>query len=112
MKEKRAFATTHKEFELLSEYTVPPYLLDEYIRNDSERANASVQYPIVYDCIEPSPYYGSEDPSDVFIDEKDLIELPPPSDTTEGLINEPYQKKFFFNPNNLPYQLERACAYS
>jgi len=41
MKEKRTFVTAHKEFELLSEYTVPPYLLDEFIRNDSERANAT-----------------------------------------------------------------------
>lgn len=24
------------------------------------------------------------------------------------MINEPYQKKYLFNPNNLPYQLERV----
>ncbi len=33
-KERRIFSTNHKEFELLSESSVPQYLLDEYIRND------------------------------------------------------------------------------
>lgn len=40
LKERRIFLKTHKEFELLSEYSIPPLLLDEYVRNDSERANA------------------------------------------------------------------------
>jgi hypothetical protein len=39
MKETRKFVSGHKEFELLSEYQVPPFVLDEYIRNDSERTN-------------------------------------------------------------------------
>lgn len=38
MKERRIFNRNHKEFELLSEYSVPPLLLDEYVRNDNERA--------------------------------------------------------------------------
>jgi len=65
-------------------------LLDEYLRNDQERAVASTgQFPVVYDCIETSPYYD-DDPNNPFIDEKDAIELPPLTEQTEGLVNEPY----------------------
>ena len=71
--------------------------------------SSSNHHPVVYDCIEPSPYY-EDDPNNPYIDEKDAIELPPMSDQTEGLVNEPYQKKYIFNPQNLPYQLERAYS--
>ena len=60
-------------------------------------------YPVVYDCIEPSPFYDLEDPNDQYIDERDVIELPNPTEQSDGIINEPYQKKYQFNPNNLPY---------
>lgn len=59
-------------------------------------------YPVVYDCIEPSPYY-EEDSVNPYIDERDAIELPPLTEQTEGLVNEPYQKRYIFNPLNLPY---------
>lgn len=41
----------------------------------------------------------------MYIDEKFLIELPNPTQQSEG-VNEPYQKRYYFNPNNLPYSLE------
>ena len=109
-KERRQtqFIPGHKEFEPLSEQTINNYLLEEYIKNDSERANSSLQ-SVVYDCIEMSPHYDV-DPAQPFIDEKDLIDLPPITDQTEGLVNEPYQKRYMFNPLNLPYQLERAFS--
>jgi cytosolic carboxypeptidase protein 2/3 len=76
MKEKRHFITAHKEFEPLSDQVVPSFLLDEYLRNDQERAMMGPgQYPVVYDCIEPSPFY--EDSTDPYIDDRDAIELPP-----------------------------------
>lgn len=37
MKDTRVFLTTHKEFELLSEYSASPTLISEYIRNDMEK---------------------------------------------------------------------------
>ena len=75
MKERRHFISGHKELEPLSDQVVPAYMLDEFIRNDYERANASLsQYQVVYDCIEPSPFYDDTDP---YIDERDAIELPP-----------------------------------
>lgn len=78
-KENRDFIKTHKEFELLSEMKVPPMIQEEYFRNDMERSNALPgAFPIVYDCIEPSPYYELDDPNDQFIDERDVIELPNP----------------------------------
>lgn len=46
-------------------------------------------YPVVYDCIEPSLYYD-DDTTNPFIDERDAIELPPLTEQTEGLVNEPY----------------------
>lgn len=60
------------------------------MKNDVDRAAAPMgQFPVVYDCIEPSPYY--DDPmTDPYIDDRDAIELPPVSEQTEGLVNEPY----------------------
>jgi hypothetical protein len=58
----------------------------------------------VYDCIEPSPFYETDDPNDQYIDERDAIELPSPTEnSSDGVVSEPYQKKYYFNPNNLPY---------
>lgn len=43
-----------------------------------------------------------------YIDPTEEIELPSADAQQEnGTINEPYQKKYNFNVNNLPYQLER-----
>jgi len=53
----------------------------------------------VYDYIEPSPHYEGENSKfGPYIDEKDLIELPNPADQGNGSINEPYQKRYYFNP--------------
>lgn len=88
----------YKEYEPLTDQAISVTLLDEYLRNDQDRAmSSSNHHPVVYDCIEPSPYY-EDDPNNPYIDEKDAIELPPMSDQTEGLVNEPYQKKYIFNP--------------
>ena len=109
IKDRRQFIQAHKEFEPLSEQIIPNFLLDEYIKNDGDHACASVgQFPVVYDCIEPSQYY--EDPNDPYYDERDSIELPAITDQTEGLVNEPYQKKYLFNPYNPPYQLEKPIC--
>jgi hypothetical protein len=44
---------------------VPPLIQEEYIRNDLERsATLPGMLPIVYDCIEPSPFYEQDDPND------------------------------------------------
>jgi hypothetical protein len=76
MKENRNFLTAHKEFELLSEYPACSSFVNEYIRNDIDRSNASFgTYPVVYDCLDPSPFYEGEE--DLYIDEKDAIELSP-----------------------------------
>ena len=81
---------------------------------DQERASATQgYYPVVYDCIEPSPYYADEEAAvRPYLDEREAIELPPISDQTDGLVNEPYQKRYVFNPLSLPYQLERAFVQS
>jgi hypothetical protein len=77
LRERRHFIMNHKEFEPLSEQVVPSHILDEFTRNDADRACATPgQYPVVYDCIEASPYW-EDVPGDPFIDERDLIELPP-----------------------------------
>ena len=103
MRERRHFIHTHKEFEPINEQVFPAHLLDEFCRLDADRASAANgQYPVVYDCVEASPYY-EDNVNDPFIDERDAIELPPVTEQTEGLVNEPYQKKYFFNPYNPPY---------
>lgn len=61
--------------------------------------------------MENSPHYDGTI-NDLYIDERELIELPAVNSTGEGTINEPYQKKYYFNPNNLPYSLEQPHAYS
>jgi hypothetical protein len=110
-KEKRHFIAHHKEFEPLSDQVVPTYLVDEFVRNDAERAALPQgHYPVVYDCIENSPYYADAGSDHPYIDEREAIELPPVSEQTEGLVNEPYQKKYFFNPYNPPYQLEKPIS--
>lgn len=92
----------------MSEYAASPSLISEYIRNDMERASGySPLSLIVYDCIDCSPYYDNDNPNDMYYDERDAIDVPAPTDHTEGTINEPYQKKYMFNPSNIPYQLER-----
>lgn len=63
-KERPHFITGHKEFERLSEYPAASYLVDEYIKNDIERSNSVIQYPVVYDCLDISPYYTIEDLDD------------------------------------------------
>lgn len=43
-----------------------------------ERANAAPNaFPVVYDCLEMSPFYDPDDPNDLYIDEKDAIDVPP-----------------------------------
>lgn len=72
--------------------------------NDAERVANSTNLQIVYDSIDTSPHYENT-PNDMYMDEKLLIELPNPSSQSDG-VNEPYQKRYYFNPNNLPYSLE------
>lgn len=77
MKERRQFIQNTKEYEPLSDSVVPSFILDEYIKNDSDRSSApNGTYTLVYDCIEPSPFYD-DNINDPYIDERDAIELPP-----------------------------------
>ena len=81
------------------------------MRNDADRTiNCGVNntFQIVYDYFETSPFYEGENAKyGPYIDEKDIIELPHPQDQSNGAINEPYQKRYYFNPQNLPYSLEQ-----
>lgn len=76
MKTPHQFIAQHPDEESISEQQCAPALLEEYIRGDAERANGVTSYPIVYDYVDPSPHYDASDP---YLDEKDLIELPPVS---------------------------------
>lgn len=89
MKLTTNFNPNHKEYEALLERPIAQSLLDEYIRNDADRVNNPINYPVVYDSIESSPHYDPQN-GDPYIDEKDLIELPAPYEQGEGQINEPY----------------------
>lgn len=56
-------------------------MVGEYLRNDMEKQNGyTANQIIVYDCIDPSPFYDYEDPKDQYYDEKDAIELPDPQE--------------------------------
>lgn len=78
MKLPTQFITQHREQEPLSEKSCPQTLIDEYIANDAERANHPIPASaVVYDSIESSPNYDNS-PNDLYIDERDLIELPAP----------------------------------
>lgn len=110
------FIFDYSEQEPVVTQPVPSDLVEMYARNDAERAqNAgpNMTLQVVYDSIEPSPYYDGENSKyGPYIDERDFIELPNPSDSSNGQINEPYQKKYYFNPQNLPYTLEQSTQYS
>lgn len=42
------------------------------------------------------------------LDDKEAIDLPNPTEQGNGTINEPYQRRYYFNPSNLPYSLEQS----
>lgn len=105
------FITEQKEYEQLQDKQIRSNLLEEYMRNDADRTincSSNNTFQVVYDYLETSPYYDGENAKyGPYIDEKDIIELPHPQDQSNGAINEPYQKRYFFNPQNLPYSLEQ-----
>jgi len=49
-------------------------MLDEYIENDADRANSNFG-TVIFDYLDPSPNYDNTQ-TDLYIEEKDLIELP------------------------------------
>lgn len=108
-----SFISNQREREYLVDCGVSGFILDEYMRNDAERStNATSSYPVVYDYFEQSPYYEGENKvHGPYIDERDFIELPSPYDQSSGSIKEPYAKQYYFNPNNLPYNLEQAHGF-
>ncbi len=77
MKVQTQFILSHPEAEPYILNQCSSAIADEYIRNDNERAitNAGT---VVYDSIDVSPFYENT-PGDIYIDEKDLIELPAPT---------------------------------
>lgn len=104
------FIRSQKEYEPLGDRGIGQMLLDEYVKNEEDRIKPNLTFPVVYDYIEQSPFYNDEKHGP-YIDEKDAIELPNPSDQGSGSINEPYQKRYYFNPQNLPYGLEQSHQY-
>jgi len=56
--------------------------------NDADRANNNIG-TVVYDSVDTSPFYENIQ-GDIYIDEKDLIEVPAPTQQNDGSINEPY----------------------
>lgn len=106
------FLIDQLEFEPLADRMISQSLIDEYTNDEADRTASGQSFPVVYDYIDQSPYYDGENQKyGPYIDEKDLIELPNPCDQTNGAINEPYQKRYFFNPQNLPYNLEQSHQY-
>ena len=86
------FCLNHREFEPLNDFSnksdtfenTRPRMLEEYIRNDADHSvncSSSQTFPVVYDYVEPSPFYDGENAKyGPYINEKDLIELPNPHD--------------------------------
>lgn len=62
------------EQEPLNTQQCPASILDEYVENDAERANTNIG-TVIFDSVDISPHYENT-PGDMYIDEKDLIELP------------------------------------
>jgi hypothetical protein len=54
--------------------------LDEYVKNEEDRIKPNLTFQVVYDYIEHSPFYNDEAKYGPYIDEKDGIELPNPTD--------------------------------
>lgn len=77
MKMTHNFIQEHPESEPLSEKTASQALINEYVMNDADRANNTVGQ-VVYDYVDVSPFYDNS-ASDLYIDEKDAIELPVPT---------------------------------
>ena len=91
MKDRPRFREDHKEFEPIHCMnvssivlkSVQPYLVEEFARQDSEKLMNGQSGPnkIVYDCIDPSPYYDSS--QDPYMDDNDLIEMPSDDQNTD-----------------------------
>jgi len=78
MKLQTQFISQHKEHEPLTDKKCPQHIIDEYIAKDAERANQPIPASsIVYDSVESSPHYDGT-ANDLYIDERELIELPAP----------------------------------
>ena len=75
MKMPHHFIPQHPEQEPLNEQATSSIIQEEYIKNDTDRANSNTNFPTVFDSVDNSPYY---DANELYIDERDLIELPPP----------------------------------
>ena len=73
------FISAQKEFEPIVDRPISQELLNEYVQRDQDRttnAGPNLTFPVVYDSVEPSPYYEGEfSKFGPYIDEKDLIEL-------------------------------------
>ena len=78
MKLPNTFITYTPDVEPLNDKPCNQSVMDEYIVNDAERANQPItQASCVYDSVDVSPHYDGT-ANDLYIDEKDLIELPAP----------------------------------
>ena len=105
MKMVDQFIKEQPDSEPLSEKVCSAAIINEYTQSDAERA-ITCAGTIVYDYSDPSPFYDNSS-GDIYIDEKDLIELSAPSQISDtGNDNEPRQRRYFFSPLNLPYCLE------
>jgi hypothetical protein len=74
--------------EPLSDKPCAPALVDEYIMFDAERANNSIG-TVIYDSVDSSPHYDGS-VNDLYIDDRELIEMTQANQNQEGAINEPY----------------------
>lgn len=61
----------------MHEKTATQALINEYVMNDADRANNTVG-TVVYDYVDISPNYENS-AQDLYLDEKDAIELPVPT---------------------------------
>lgn len=77
MKMPHTFIRDHPEDEPLTEKACTPAQMNEYVMNDADRANNTVG-TVIYDSVDVSPFYDNS-PNDLYLDEKELIELPAPT---------------------------------
>lgn len=79
---------------------IKPYLVEEFARQDNEKVlnGQNSSNKIVYDCMDPSPYYEiSQEP---FLDENDLIEILL-DDQTNEIRKYPYGSNTITSSSNI-----------
>lgn len=76
LKTPPVFIKAHDEFEACAAH-VPPQIIEEFKRRMEEKPVVpEYQEKVVFDSIEPSPYYSPKEEGSKYLNERDYVQIP------------------------------------